>query len=202
MKSGNLKRAIPHLKKADPKLSALLTEIEAPKIRLHKNYFKALVGAIISQQLSDKAAATIMNRFKALYPEDDFPTPNQVLKTRISKIRQAGVSAAKANYIKGVASAIYEGKIDFSLIKRLSDDEVIAELTKLKGIGVWTAEMFLIFSLGREDVFSAGDLGLKNAIKRLYGLKKEPDRKKLHRIALRWQPYRSYASLYLWASLR
>jgi DNA-3-methyladenine glycosylase II len=167
----------------------------------HTNYFQSLTEAIISQQLSDKAATTIVNRFKALFSGTDFPSPKQVLRKSDADLRSVGVSGAKASYIKNLARAVEEKSVHFADVDKMSDEEVIEMLVKVKGIGRWTAEMFLIFSLGRTDVFSLGDLGLRNAIKKLYGLRQDPSPKQLQKISSRWQPYRTCASLYLWASL-
>lgn len=197
----NFKKAITHLKSADPVLARLFAIYPTVNLHPHTNYFQSLTEAIISQQLSDKAATTIVNRFKALFRGIDFPSPKQVLRKSDSELRSVGVSGSKASYIKNLARAVEDKTVHFGDVEKLSDEEIIEMLVKVKGIGRWTAEMFLIFSLGRPDVFSFGDLGLRNAIKKLYSLRQDPSPKQLHKISSRWQPYRTCASLYLWASL-
>lgn len=197
----NFKKAINYLKSADPVLGNLFDCCSPVVLRPHANYFQSLAEAIISQQLSDKAATTIINRFKALFPRTDFPLPKQVLRKSDSGLRSVGVSGAKASYIKNLAKAVEDKSVHFNDVDKISDEEVIEMLIKVKGIGRWTAEMFLIFSLGRPDVFSFGDLGLRNAIKKLYSFRKDPSPKQLQKLSSRWSPYRTCASLYLWASL-
>ena len=197
----NFRKAIVHLKSVDPVLAKLFDCCSPVVLRPHINYFKSLTEAIISQQLSDKAATTIINRFKTLFFGKDFPSPKQVLRKSDAILRSVGVSGAKVSYIKNLAKAIENKAVHFKDLDKISDEEIIEMLVKVKGIGRWTAEMFLIFSLGRPDVFSCGDLGLRNAIKKLYSLRKDPSLKQLQKLSSRWQPYRTCASLYLWASL-
>lgn len=189
------------LKKADPLLATLFLFAKPSVLRPSKNYFESLANAIISQQLSGKAASTIIKRFKALFPQDKFPLPAQVLAKSHEELRSVGVSGSKASYIKNLAAAFEDGSLDFKHVHKKTDEEIIEMLVKIKGLGRWTAEMFLIFSLGRPDVFSFGDLGLRNAVKKLYRLRTDPSPKKLKQLSSRWQPYRTTASLYLWASL-
>lgn len=157
-----------------------------------------LIEAIISQQLSIKAADTIYSRFLKLFKSQQFPTPEQILKIDIEKLRGAGMSYSKANYVKNIAKAFKNEEVEIEKIKKMSDEEVIIELTKIKGVGKWTAEMILIFTLNREDVFSLGDAGLKRAIKNLYGL---TDEKEILELAETWKPKKSFACWYLWQSL-
>lgn len=189
------------LKKADPLLGKLFSQYSVNTPYPHTNYFQSLAEAIISQQLSDKAATTIIRRFKLLFPGTNFPSPKQVLRKKDSDLRSAGLSGAKVSYIKNLAAAIEDKTVHFTDVAKLTDEEIIEMLVKVKGIGRWTAEMFLIFSLGRPDVFSCGDLGLRNAVKKLYSLRKDPSLKQLQKLSARWQPHRTCASLYLWASL-
>lgn len=156
-----------------------------------------LVESIISQQLSIKAANTIYNRFLSLF-DGKFPKPEQILEIDIEKLRSAGMSYSKGNYIKNIAKAFKDKQIDVKKINKATDEEVIQELTKIKGVGKWTAEMILIFTLKREDVFSLGDAGLKRAIKNLYKLEKDTD---ILKLSEEWKPFRSHASWYLWKSL-
>lgn len=173
-------KSLKHFKNVDQILYSVALNIELSEIIPSKNYFEALCESIVSQQLSIKAADTIWSRVQ--------PKINNVLNIPDQQLRDCGLSWAKIKYIKDLASK----NLDFSKIDTMTDQEVIAHLTQVKGIGPWTAEMFLIFTLGRPDVFSQGDLGLRNAIKKLY--KRKPNVKK-------WSPFKSYASRILWKSL-
>ena len=164
--------------------------------RSHLLYEK-LVENIIGQQLSGKAADTIFSRFLKLF-DDKFPSFDQLLRMDVEKLRSAGMSYSKAAYIKNIAKAFKEGSIDIKKIIKMSDEEVLKELTKIKGVGKWTAEMILIFTLKREDVFSLGDAGLRRAIKNLYKIEKDAD---ILKLVEKWKPFRSHASWYLWRSL-
>lgn len=203
--------ALAHLRKSDPILAAsikktahIIHEWDSTK---RPNHFKALVIAIVNQQLSGKAAATIFKRFEALLAaaaktkRKKFPTPEEVLKMPTAKLRSVGLSRMKVSFIKDLSQNIVNGTVDFRAMKKWSDEEVIEHLVRVKGIGRWTAEMFLMFSLGREDVFSYGDLGLRNGIKKLYKLRAHPTPKQAEKISAAWKPYRSLASRYVWASL-
>jgi DNA-3-methyladenine glycosylase II len=159
--------------------------------------YEELVESIIGQQLSGKAADTIFKRFLALF-NNKFPTPEKLIKTDDEKLRSAGMSYSKASYVKNIAQAFKNGDLDIKTLKKMSDEEVKKELTKIKGVGNWTAEMILIFTLKREDVFSLGDAGLRRAIKNLYKIEKGSD---ILKLAETWKPKRSYASWYLWRSL-
>ena len=159
--------------------------------------YEELVENIIGQQLSGKAADTIFNRFLKLF-DNKFPSFEQLLKADVEKLRSAGMSYSKTNYIKNIARAFKEGELVMAEIIKMTDEEVIKELTKIKGVGKWTAEMILIFTLKREDVFSLGDAGLRRAIKNLYKLEKDAD---ILKLSEKWKPFRSHASWYLWRSL-
>jgi DNA-3-methyladenine glycosylase II len=201
MSSAAHNKKIAHLKKSDPILKVIIEGIKLREIAITRGPFEALVEAIVSQQLSIKAADTIFARFVALTPGKKFPTPRQVLALPTAKMRAAGLSKMKVSFIKDLAKKILDGTVNLKGIYSLTDEEVIEHLTRVKGIGPWTAEMFLIFSLGREDVFSYGDLGLKNAIRKIYNLKKHPTPAQAKKITDQWRPYRSLGSRYLWASL-
>lgn len=182
----------------DPILNKLVKKYKAPTFSNRSNFlFEDLVESIISQQLSGKAADTIYKRFLALF-NAKFPSPEQILKMDVKKMRNAGMSYSKTSYIKNVAKAFKDKNIDIEKINKMTDEEVIAELTKIKGVGKWTAEMTLIFTLNREDVFSLNDAGLKRAIKNLYKLETE---KEILKLAENWKPKRSFACWYLWRSL-
>jgi DNA-3-methyladenine glycosylase II len=195
------KKRMEALAKADPILGAVIKELKLKPLGKRTDHFESLVGSIISQQLSGKAADTIFGRFVALFPGNKFPEAAEVARTPLPKLRKAGLSRGKATYIKDLARRVAKGEIDFAKIHLKKDEEVITELVKVKGIGRWTAEMFLIFFLRRPDVFSAGDLGLQNAVKKLYRMKKHPTPAQMERLARRWAPHRSLAALYLWRSL-
>lgn len=179
-------------------------------LKLHKKYgphkfedrseklYEELVESIIGQQLSGKAADTIFKRFLGLYKDSKFPAPEVLLKTDTEKLRGAGMSYSKASYIKNIAKAFKNGDLDIKILRKMSDEEIIKELTKIKGVGNWTAEMILIFTFKRDDVFSLGDAGLRRAIKNLYSIEKEKD---ILRLSEKWKPKRSYACWYLWRSL-
>lgn len=190
-----------YLKGRDKTLGKVIDKVKLGKMRRNRSHFQTLVEAIISQQLSVKAADTIAKRFVALFPKNKFPTPEQVLKIQPKRIRQCGISYQKVSYIKDLAKNFAGKKHQFKNVHELADEEVILRLTEVKGIGRWTAEMFLIFSLERPDVFSYGDLGLRKAMQKLYGLRKHPSPRKAKEISDKWIPHRSLASRYLWKSI-
>lgn len=189
-------------KKVDPKLYPYLDKFQK-EIELNKlpadQYFYRLCRSIAFQQLSGKAASTIWGRFEQLLPGEKV-TPAEVLKLTIEQMRAVGLSNAKASYIHNIAEA-FSGDANYDNLDKLSDEEVIELLTKIKGVGRWTAEMFLMFTLGREDVFSHGDWGLIKGIMKVYGYKDKPTKKQVEKIVKKWHPYSSYASLTLWRVL-
>ena len=184
---------------ADPVMLALIEKHGDITMDYESNPFDDLVYSIISQQLSDKAATTIAERFVKLAGETPL-NPFKVQGIPDVQMREAGISYSKISYIKEIARAVSEGRLDFQSMNKMDDDEVIFELTKIKGIGRWTAEMFLIFTLKREDIFSVGDAGLRRAVSNLYYVNPN-DIEAIEKLSLRWKPYRSYASKYLWKSL-
>jgi DNA-3-methyladenine glycosylase II len=167
----------------------------------HTDPFKALVRAIISQQLSTRAAATIAARVEALFA-NDHPTPSLMAAIPDERLRACGLSTQKLTYVRDLCARILDGALPLDALDRMSDDEVIAALTEVKGIGRWTAEMFLMFRLHRPDVLPVGDLGIVKAVQKVYGLRKLPTAERLVRIGESWRPYRSVACWYLWASLQ
>lgn len=185
---------------SDPVMAKIIKENTLDPISPSLGLFRDIVETILGQQLSGKAANTIIKRFVALFPEQDFPTPDEVLKMPDEKIREAGTSWAKIKYIKNFCQAIVSGELVLEEIIKLSDEEIIVQLTKIKGIGRWTAEMVLIFSLSRPDVFSLGDLGLRSAIAKHYKVDRG-DLKRILSISQKWSPHRTTASRYLWRSL-
>lgn len=195
------KKILSHFKKNDPLLHTYALRVGPIKLEKDhpNNYFMRLCRSISGQQLSGAAAETIFSRFKKLYPKG--VNPVTVLETPNEKIRLVGMSNNKISYLKNLAQAVVDGYLDFEKIADLPNEEVIRQLTKVKGIGPWTAEMFLMFTLGREDVFSYGDLGLKNGMKKIYGFKKNPSVKTIERIIKKWSPYKTYACRILWNSL-
>ncbi len=193
---------IAHLKKSDPVLKAVIEGVRLKELTFTRGRFEALVEAIVSQQLSVKAADTIFGRFAALTPGGKFPTPKQVLALPSPRMRKCGLSKMKVSFIKDLARKVLDGTVDFKKMDSWSDEEVMEHLMRVKGIGRWTAEMFLIFSLGRDDIFSYGDLGLRNAIRKLYNMRAHLTEKRARALAVKWSPYRSLASRYLWASLK
>lgn len=198
-----LRKAERTLSQRDQKLCEIIKRHGPCRLRPHTRYFETLVGAIISQQLSTRAAETILSRFVALYSPDRFPTAGQILKTPHEKMRGVGLSNQKTSYIKDLAAKAEDGTIRFSRWSHLSDQEIIEMLTQVKGIGVWTAHMFLIFSLGRLDILPVGDLGIRRAIEKHYGYDVLPNAGEIEALAdsKRWRPYCSVASWFLWRSL-
>jgi DNA-3-methyladenine glycosylase II len=183
----------------DPVLENLVEKYPKPQFQDKSEFLMSqLIEAIISQQLSVKAADTIFARFLDLFPDIDFPTAEMILSTADEKIRTAGLSFSKIGYIKSVANAFVSNLVDIDKIRKQTDEEVITELTQIKGIGRWTAEMILISTLKRPDVFSIGDLGLRNAIEKLYGIS---DRNEMLKLSETWKPNRSTACWYLWRSV-
>jgi DNA-3-methyladenine glycosylase II len=165
----------------------------------HTDPFQALVRAIIGQQLSTRAAATIGARVNALL--DGVPTPASVAAVSDAQLRRAGLSGQKASYVRALCAALTDGSLSLEILGRMADEEVIAALTQVKGIGRWTAEMFLMFRLHRPDVLPVGDLGIRKAAQRAYRLRTLPSPTRLLRLGEPWRPYRSVACWYLWASL-
>lgn len=189
-----------HLAKADPVMKCLISERGHCTLKPHKDTFYVLCDAIISQQLSVKASATIVKRFCALFPKDT-PTPELVLKVDNEDIRAVGCSNAKVRYVKDLAEKFLDGTLKPKQFSRMEDGDLITALVQVKGIGRWTAEMYLIFSLNRPNVMAVDDLGLRKAMMVLYKLPEMPKPAQMLAIAEKWQPYRSIASWYLWRSL-
>lgn len=192
---------IDYLRTIDPTLAKVIVKVPRPEWHAYSDYFQALVESIISQQLSTKAGDTIVRRFIKLFGVGKFPTPRQVLHIDAEKVRGAGLSYAKIRYIKDLAQHVEDKKLHLHKINNMQDEEIIEHLIQVKGIGRWTAEMFLMFALRREDVFSYGDLGLRNAMQKLYKLRNHPTPKQAEKISNKWKPYRTWACRYLWKSL-
>ncbi|MBI5370748.1 MAG: DNA-3-methyladenine glycosylase 2 family protein [Sphingobacteriales bacterium] len=190
---------IAHLSK-DKKLKKLLGAAEPHQLKKRKNICIYLCASIMSQQLSTKVADVIYKRFIALYNGKE-PNPQQILDTPFEQLRGIGLSNAKVNYVKNVAQFELEQGMDAKKLYKMENEEVIAYLTQIKGVGRWTVEMLLMFALGREDVFAVDDLGIQNAMISLYKLDnsdKKQFREKLLQVSAKWSPYRTYACLHLW----
>ena len=181
----------------DPKLEAAVREVGEYDIRLDSDKYESLVQAIITQQLSGKASGAITARLKALYG-GAFPAPADILATSDEDLRGVGLSRSKVSYIRGISELVESGGLDLDSLEKMPDDEVVAVLTAVKGVGRWTAEMFLIFTLGRLDVLPVDDLGLRKGIKMAYSTRTLPTGAEATRIAERWRPYRTVATWYLW----
>jgi len=186
-----------HFKKTDPILHRAAQEHEIEAVAPSDDLFRDIIWTIIGQQLSSRAANAIFERFERLFTRRGI-TSRAVLNISDAQMRACGLSGAKVRAIRNVAEAVQNEMLELGTIADLNDELVLAELTKIKGIGPWTAEMVLMFSLGRPDIFSAGDLGLRKGIVHLYGLKKFPSDKKIAAITKKWSPYRTYAARVLW----
>ncbi len=185
---------------ADRKLKKIIDLQKPAVIRKQKNICLHLCLSIMSQQLSTRVARVFQQRFLALYGRKK-PTPRQIANTSFEQLRNIGLSNAKASYILNVARFFIQEKISDRALFKMSNEEITECLTKIKGVGKWTTEMILMFSLGREDVFAMDDLGLQQAIIKIYNIRgtdKKEIRKKIQKISNRWIPYRTYACLYLW----
>lgn len=189
-----------HLQRVDPLLGAYIERIQIDDRPASHDLFGELCDTIISQQLSGKAAATIFRRFQGLFSEGRI-TARKLLDLPDDVIRASGASWAKVRSLKDLAQKVQDKTVRLDALASMSDDAVKKNLTQVKGIGPWSAEMFLLFGLGREDIFSYGDLGLRKGIMKVYGMKKEPTQKQIAAIVRRWSPHRSYASRILWKSL-
>jgi DNA-3-methyladenine glycosylase II len=199
------KKAVDALRAADPVMERLIEEHGALVKRDLKrerpgDAYGALLRSIVGQQLSTKAASTIYGRMLELFG-GHAPTPKQLLKANPEKIRAAGLSRPKIAYLRDLAQHVEEGTLELERLPDLPDEEVAAQLTAIKGLGQWTADMFLMFHLGRPDVLPVGDQGIRRAVKVEYRLRKFPDPKRLEKIARPWRPHRTLACLYLWSSL-
>lgn len=194
--------AADHLIAYDPHLAPIIKQHGLCTIEPHTDYYHALVRSIVGQQLSVKAAATIFARFLDLFG-GTFPTPEQLLEKDIEAMRSVGLSRGKASYVHDLAQHVVDGRVRFNHLPDLSNGEIVAELTDVKGIGEWTVHMFLMFCMGRKDVLPVGDLGIKNGMRTLYGLEHAPSPDEMRAIAekYQWHPYESIASWYIWRSL-
>ena len=196
----NIDKGLKHLKQADKKMGQLIAEFEKPEFNKNSNYFEALVRAIAYQQLSGKAAAKIYNRFKDMFSKIKYPSPFMVMERSHEELRSTGLSNQKASYIHNIANAFFTGMVPND-IDTLSDNDVIECLTTIKGVGPWTAEMFLMFALNRPDVFPLTDLGIQKGFKLFFQLNELPKPDQMIEKAEPWIPYRTLASWYLWRAV-
>ena len=194
-----MKRALTHLKSCDQVLASIITRVGPYKITYREPTFEALARAIVFQQLNGRAARTIYARLEEA--AGGAITPEAIQNLSVGEMRRAGLSRQKIGYIRDLAEHALSGKVDFANLHKMSDEEVIVALTDIKGIGEWTAHMFLIFALRRPNVLATGDLGVRTAVQRAYKKRKLPTPKQMEKIAESWHPYRSVACWYLWRSL-
>jgi DNA-3-methyladenine glycosylase II len=194
--------ALAHLRRSDPILAEIIARVRAapPAPSRTGTHYEALVRAIVYQQLSGKAAGTIHRRFCALYPRGR-PRAELVLATSDDALRAAGLSRQKIGYLRDLSARVADGSLPLAHLGRLPDDEIIEHLIRVKGIGRWTVQMFLMFRLGRPDVLPELDLGIQNALQRAYGLKKRPTPKDVLRLGEKWRPHATTACWYMWRSL-
>jgi DNA-3-methyladenine glycosylase II len=198
-------KALAVLREADPVMARLVDDhagVVRADLRRDRpgDAYGALLRSIVGQQLSTKAAATIYGRMTELFG-GHAPTPRQLLEADPENIRAAGLSYSKIKYLRDLAAHVEDGSLELERLPELPDEEVSAQLTAIKGLGQWTADMFLMFHLGRPDVLPVGDLGIRRAVQTEYRMRKLPDAKRLERLAEPWRPYRTLACLFLWSSL-
>ena len=184
------------LRSRDPKLGLWLDRVGPVKLRRQRHQFGALCRSILAQQIGSQAARSIHSRFLALFSPEKSPAPERLLTLTPDEIQACGVSRRKVEYLRALATEFHAGMLRNVRLAAMTDEDVIDHLTRIPGIGVWTAEMFLLFSLGRIDIFSVGDLALRAGVERVEGKEMPPH--KIAKVARRWSPYRSVASLYLW----
>jgi DNA-3-methyladenine glycosylase II len=195
-----MKKAITHLKKSDAILAAIIEQAGSYKIQYREPVFESLVRSIVYQQLNGTAAGTIFGRLQAAAKADPL-TPESILRLRPARMRSLGLSGKKVKYIRELARLTRDGEVNFEQCAALEDNAVVEHLTRVKGVGVWTVHMFLMFALRRHDVLPTGDLGIRMAMKKAYGLEDLPKPEEMEKIAAPWRPYRSVACWYLWRSL-
>jgi 3-methyladenine DNA glycosylase/8-oxoguanine DNA glycosylase len=198
----NHRPSVRYLKRVDPVLARVIEQVGPCRIQLRTDgtHFQALTRAIVYQQLSGKAAGTIFSRFNALYP-DNSPVPEAVLATSDEQLRAVGLSRQKVGYMRDLSLKVTTGDLPLDAVQHMEDDDLIEHLVQVKGIGRWTAQMFLMFRLGRPDVLPELDLGIQNAIRKAYRIRKRPTPKQVKRVGAKWSPHSSVASWYLWRSL-
>jgi len=194
-----IETATRHLRKSDPVMSRLIDQVGPFQLKLERDRFRMLVRSIISQQISTSAARSIRTRLEAAVAPSPI-TAEALIRKSVAELRAVGLSSQKVAYLQDLAQKVVDGEVRLNRLGRMSDEDVIVELTRIKGIGVWTAQMLLIFSMGRLDVFPHADLGIRGAIRNLYKLKDLPDKRRSEEIAGPWRPYATVASWYCWRS--
>jgi DNA-3-methyladenine glycosylase II len=195
-----MRKAISHLKRSDPILAAIIERVGPCRMTYTEPIFESLARSIVYQQLSGKAASTIFGRF--LSASGGTPlTPKKVLRLSFEEMRALGLSTQKATYVRDLAEKTAAKEVVFEKFQSMTNDEIMASLTQVKGIGVWTVQMFLMFSLRRPDVLPCGDLGIRNAVQKAYGLESPATVTQIEQIGTTWRPYCTIASWYLWRSL-
>jgi len=194
-----MRKATDHLKNSDPVMRAIIERVGPCRMEFGPPTFHSLAEAIVYQQLNGKAAFTIFKRFATLAGEP--LTPEGILKLKPEQLRAAGLSKQKSSYLKDMAERAHSGQLDFAGLANMTDQDVIAHLTQVKGVGTWTAHMFLMFTLKRPNVLPTGDFGVRMAIKKHYRKRKLPNPALMEKVARAWEPYRSVACWYLWQSL-
>jgi DNA-3-methyladenine glycosylase II len=194
-----MRKAIYHLKKSDPVMRAIIEQVGACRMEFGEPTFHSLAESIIYQQLNGKAAVTIFNRFADAAGTP--VTPEGILKLSESQLRAVGLSKQKSSYLRDLAAKTQAGLLNFDKLADMSELDVIEHLTQVKGVGIWTAHMFLMFTMRRPDVLPTGDYGIQVAMKKHYRKRKLPKPRDMEKIAKAWSPYRSVACWYLWRSL-
>lgn len=197
--NGSPESALSHLRAVDPILAGIIERVGEYAMQYHEPTFRALVRSIVFQQLHGKAARAIFDRLQQ--KAGGGITPDSILKLRPTQMRAIGLSKQKLTYIRDLARKTRDGLVEFERFSEMSDEEVIAELTQVNGIGEWTAHMFLMFALRRPNILPTGDYGVRSAMRKAYGMKVMPKPRTMQRIARSWHPYRSVASWYMWRSL-
>ena len=190
--------ALRHLNNVDQRMEKLIDKFGPPNFNLMNNYYESLIRSIVYQQLSGKAASIIYERFLDLFVFDIYPEPKDILAVSIETLRSSGLSYQKVNYIQDLSEKWQDGTMNLTNIDSMTDEEISSELIKVKGIGQWTADMFLMFTLGRPDVFPFGDLGIQKGVMILTNMNRLPVQKEMERKTKKWQPYRTVAAWYLW----
>ena len=197
----SIKKAVKYLMKSDPELIPLLDAFKIQDLQPETDYFKSLTRSIVYQQLSGKAAKTILDRFILLYKDKSYPTPVDVINIDHEKLRSVGLSNSKAQYIKNIAHAFLDNPDTYDSLEKMDDQNIIDTLITIKGVGPWTAQMFLMFTLNRPDVFPVTDLGVQKGFQHYYKLSEMPTPGQMLKKSEQWAPYRTVVSLYFWRLL-
>ncbi|CUV10313.1 DNA-3-methyladenine glycosylase II [hydrothermal vent metagenome] len=197
----SIKKAVKYLMKSDPELIPLLDAFKIQDLQPETDYFKSLTRSIVYQQLSGKAAKTILDRFILLYKDKSYPTPVDVINIDHEKLRSVGLSNSKAQYIKNIAHAFLDNPDTYDSLEKMDDQDIIDTLITIKGVGPWTAQMFLMFTLNRPDVFPVTDLGVQKGFQHYYKLSEMPTPGQMLKKSEQWAPYRTVVSLYFWRLL-